>query len=117
MASSRSCLFFVICLYGLAAKVKAIDDYSLAAEDETALDEEGRLFFPIVIGSASGLNLNITQLAAIAALLSSALLTLLGLAALGFLLFSLLSDRGDSGYGSGSGYGGGHGGSYSSYRR
>ncbi|XP_047739271.1 uncharacterized protein LOC108669901 [Hyalella azteca] len=113
--ASEKCMLLVFCLFGLAAQTRALDDY---LTDE-AVDEEGRFFFPIIIGSGSGLSLNITQLAAIAALLSSGLLGLLGLAALGFLLFSLLHDRGDSGYGSGSGYGGGGGGynTYSSYRR
>ena len=114
MASARLFMFLVVCLYGLTFVRALEDDY---ITDEAALDEEGRLFFPIILGSTTGLNLNITTLAAIAALLASVLLTLLGLAALGFLLFSLLSGN-DSGYSGSGGYGGGGGYStYSSYRR
>lgn len=114
MVSARSLLFVFICLFGVSF-VKALDDDYIT--DEAALDEEGRLFFPIILGSTTGLNLNITTLAAIAALLASGLLTLLGLAALGFLLFSLLSGH-DNGYSGSGGYGGGGGYStYSSYRR
>lgn len=110
---SKMCRFYVLLVVFLSVflQVRALDDYS-----DQSLDEEGRLIFPVLLGT-SGVNLNITQIAALAALLSSALLTTLGLAALGFLLFSLLSDR-DGGYSGSGGYGGGGGYStYSSYRR
>lgn len=117
--ASRRCLLLLVCFLLGLGQARALSDDYLTEEAETAVDEEGRLLFPIVIGSTTGLNLNITTLAAIAALLSSALLTLLGLTALGFLLFSLLSGgHGDSGYSGSGGYGGGGGYStYSSYRR
>lgn len=91
-------------------------------EDGSVYDEEGRLLI-IPIGGTGTKNLftpNITTLAAIGAALASALITLLGIAALGFLLYSLIAGKGyyDSGYGGSSGYGSGGGySSYSSYRR
>ncbi|XP_068216901.1 uncharacterized protein [Palaemon carinicauda] len=97
-------------------------------EDGSMFDDEGRLFLiPVgATGTPTGLGLfNFTTLAALLSVLASGLITLLGLAALGFLIGSIFWGFG-GGYGSGyggSGYGGGSGGygggqsSYSSYRR
>ena len=107
------CRLYLLAIVGLSVFISAKAEEAVAQYGDDSMDEEGRLFFPILLGT-TGLNLNITQLAAIAALLSSALLTALGLGALGLLLFSLLYDR-DGGYSGSGGYGGGGGGGYSTY--
>ena len=107
------CRLYLVTVIGLSVFITAKAQDAVAQYGDESMDEEGRLFFPILLGT-TGLNLNITTLAAIAAILSSALLTALGLGALGLLLFSLLWDR-DSGYSGSGGYGGGGGGGYSTY--
>jgi len=107
----------------LAGQAAALD--LLTQED--IYDDEGRLLvIPIGTGtSTNGLSLNLTTLAGIASLLASGLITLLGLGALGFLLYSLFAEKlgGGSGYSGsggsgGGGYSGGGGSSYSSdYKR
>lgn len=112
MASKFVSLLFVA---SVATCAVALDlDFSTS----DLYDEEGRLLvIPVGGGTTTGLNLNLTTVAAIASVLASGLVTILGLGALGFLLYSLFSGGGGSGYGSGSGSygGGGNGGGYSSY--
>jgi len=107
---------FLVLVASVASCASALD---LGDFSSDMYDEEGRLFvIPVGGTTTTGLNFNLTTLAAIASVLASGLVTLLGLGALGFLLYSLFSG---GGYGSGSGSGGygGNGGysSYSSYRR
>ncbi|XP_069943717.1 uncharacterized protein [Cherax quadricarinatus] len=114
------------CILAVSMATQAVatldEDYS----DGSLYDEEGRLLvIPVGASGASfPLIFNLTNFAPFAALLASALLTLLGLSALGFLLYSLIYSHFGYGYGTGTGYGsdsgyGGSGGysSYSSYRR
>lgn len=107
------------CLLGASVLPRGSATDDLDYQDGSSVDEEGRLFVIPIGGTTTTLGLfNFTTLAALASVLASALITLLGLGALGFLLYSLLAGGG-SGYGSGSGGYGGNGGysSYSSYRR
>ncbi|KAG7156294.1 uncharacterized protein LOC121853788 isoform X1 [Homarus americanus] len=112
------------CVLVASVVTKAAAALDIDYNDGSLYDDEGRLLV-IPIGATgtglSGLNFNITSLAALFSVLASALVTLLGLAALGFLLYSLFAGGYGFGSGSGSGYGGGSGGggysSYSSYRR
>ncbi|KAK3849158.1 hypothetical protein Pcinc_044071 [Petrolisthes cinctipes] len=99
-------------------------DYDLEYPDESQYDEEGRLIIIPVGGTGIPVLpqfLNFSQLAGPVLALLSALLTALGLAALGFLIWSIVLGKGgyggfDSGYGSGGGNGGyGNSGGYSTY--
>ncbi|XP_076045691.1 uncharacterized protein LOC143027929 [Oratosquilla oratoria] len=104
---------------GLAGASSEIEELQEGL-DSDYVDEEGRLLVPVVVTSALSLaNATAPLSPFLGALLGLAtgLLTLLGLGALGFLLYSLLA-KDDGGYGSssGGGYGGGYS-SYSSYRR
>ncbi|KAK7077602.1 hypothetical protein SK128_017540 [Halocaridina rubra] len=114
-----SCLLAACFLFSYTSAASASQD-SMDYNDGSLFDEEGRLLVIPISGTTTttGLNLlNITTLAPILAALASGLITLLGLAALGFLIWGLIAGSG-SGY-SGSGSYGGNGGysSYSSYRR
>ncbi|KAK4317822.1 hypothetical protein Pmani_011124 [Petrolisthes manimaculis] len=88
----------------------SITDYDLEYPDESQYDEEGRLIIIPVGGTGTPILpafLNFTQLAGPVLALLSALLTALGLAALGFLIWSLVLGKG--------GYGGFDSGSFDPY--
>jgi len=104
----------------LASRAHAYPYYDEFEVQGKSDQEEGRFFFPIILSTANGMNLNVTTIAAISAIMASGFLTMLGLTALAFMLFSMMPAN-DYYYGTGGsgGYGGqgAHSSTYSSYRR
>ncbi|XP_071546809.1 uncharacterized protein [Panulirus ornatus] len=108
------------CILVATLAAQTVSAFGLDLNDSSVYDDEGRLLvIPVGNSPTAGLSFNISTIAPFAAMLASALVTVLGLGALGFLLYALLAGGFGYGYGSGSSYGNSGGGysSYSSYRR